>query len=271
MSVALVTGASSGMGKEIARRLRRDGHVVYGAARRVELMTELEADGIIPLKMDITVEEDVRAVVDRIAADHGGIDVLINNAGFGLYGPVEDVPIDDARYQFEVNLFGLARLTQLALPHMRATGSGTIVNISSMGGRVYTLMGAWYHATKHALEGWSDCLRYELAPFGVDVVIVEPGAIDSEWSSVMRDKLVADFSDGPYAEQVTSTVSAMSGVYESGDASPPSLIANVVSKAVRARRPRTRYVAGKYARLLLTIRALVPDRVFDALLRRTYS
>lgn len=259
------------MGKDIARALAADGHVVYGAARRVEQMADLEADGIVALEMDITVEADVQAVVDRITADHGGIDVLVNNAGFGLYGPVEQVSIDDARYQFDVNLFGLARLTQLALPHMREQRAGTIVNISSMGGRIHTPMGAWYHATKHALEGWSDCLRYELAPFGVRVVIVEPGAIKTEWGDIARDKLVADFSDGPYDQLVTGTAKAMTSAYDTGAASPGTVVADVVARAVRSRRPRSRYAVGKYARLLLTLRRLLSDRLFDRLLRSQYG
>ncbi len=267
--VALVTGASAGMGKDIARRLHADGLVVFGAARRVEQMADLEAEGITPLRMDITDDAQVREVVDRIASEHGGVDVLVNNAGFGLYGPVEEVSIDDARYQFDVNLFGLARLTQLVLPHMREQRSGTIVNISSMGGVIYTPLGAWYHATKHALEAWSDCLRFELAPHGVDVVVVEPGAIETEWDSVMRDKLVADYSNGAYGDLVAATAKATVGAY-GGSGSPGTVIANAVSKAVRARRPKTRYVAGKYARPMILLRRFTSDRMFDRLLRTQY-
>ena len=130
-----------------------------------------------PVEMDISKGGDNERAVPRIVESEGRIDVLINNAGFGLYGTVEDVPLDDARYQFEVNLFGLAHLTQLVLPHMRAQGAGRIVNISSMGGRIFTPFGAWYHATKHALEGWSDCLRIEAAPFNIQVVLIQPGGI----------------------------------------------------------------------------------------------
>lgn len=171
--VALVTGASSGMGKETAKRLLQEGLAVYVAARR-RPNGMLRALGAIPLKMDITVDEDVLAAVKQIQSGHGGIDALVNNAGFGMYGAMEESTIDDARYQFEVNLFGMARLTQLALPAMRKKGAGTIVNISSMGGKIYTPLGSWYHATKHAVQGWSDCLRIELAPFGIQVVIIEP-------------------------------------------------------------------------------------------------
>ena len=153
MSTILVTGASSGMGKETAKRLLQDGHTVYVAARRLEQMQDLQAMGAIALKMDITQEDDIVAAVQTITAGHGGVDVLINNAGFGMYGSVEETTITDARYQFEVNLFGMARLTQMLLPAMRKKGAGKIVNLSSMGGKIYTPLGAWYHATKHALEG----------------------------------------------------------------------------------------------------------------------
>ena len=178
--VMLITGASSGIGREAAILLGTQGHKVYAGARRLERMADLAdraGGGVTAVEMDVSEGTDNERVVSRIIEDEGRIDVLINNAGFGLYGPIEDIPIDDARYQFEVNLFGLAQLTQLVLPHMRAQGSGRIVNVSSMVGRVYTPLAAWYDATKHALEGWSDCLRLETAPFGIQVVLIEPGAI----------------------------------------------------------------------------------------------
>ncbi|MEM6431987.1 MAG: SDR family NAD(P)-dependent oxidoreductase, partial [Deinococcota bacterium] len=149
--IALVTGASSGIGKATAKQLLADGLTVYVAARRVEKMDDLKELGAIPLKMDITQDDDIRAVVDTITQQNGGVDVLVNNAGYAIYGAVEDIPIEDARRQFEVNIFGLARLTQLVLPHMRDKRAGKIINISSVGGKIYTLLGAWYHATKHAL------------------------------------------------------------------------------------------------------------------------
>jgi NAD(P)-dependent dehydrogenase (short-subunit alcohol dehydrogenase family) len=169
--VALVTGASSGMGKAFAKALLTEGMTVYAAARRVEQMADLAEQGAVPLKMDVTREDDLRGAVTRIEQDHGGVDVLINNAGFGMYGAMEDISLGDARYQFEVNLFGMARLTQLTLRSMREKRAGTIINISSMGGKMYTPLGSWYHATKHAVEGWSDCLRLELKPFGIDLVL----------------------------------------------------------------------------------------------------
>ena len=260
---ALVTGASSGIGKAIANQLLDNGLTVYVAARRTEKMQDLGARGAHVLKMDITIDDDIVRVVDTITEQHGGIDVLVNNAGYGSYGAVEDTPIDEARHQFEVNLFGLARLTQLALPYMREQRKGHIVNISSVGGKIYTPMGAWYHATKHALEGWSDCLRLELEPFGINVVIVEPGLIKTEFGDTVQEKISARSLDGPYHEMAKAISEATRGSYETGNASPPSVIAKVVSKAVSKSRPRTRYAAGKLAKPLLFMRRWVSDRMFD--------
>ena len=188
--VILITGASSGMGKVTAETLIAAGHAVYGAARRVEKMQSLVDTGGHAIGMDITDEAQVQAAVDRVLSEQGHIDVLVNNAGYAVYGAVEQVSIEDARRQFEVNLFGLASLTQKILPHMRERGSGHIINVSSIGGKVYTPLGAWYHATKHALEGWSDSLRVETAGFGIKVSIIEPGAIQTEFSDVMTDPML---------------------------------------------------------------------------------
>jgi len=261
--VALVTGASSGIGKAVAEQLIKDGLIVYVAARRLEKMDDLKSLGAHPLKMDITVEEDVVNVVNTIRAEHGGIDVLVNNAGFGSYGSVEDTPIDDARYQFEVNLFGLAHLTQLALPDMREKKSGKIINISSIGGKIYTPLGAWYHATKHALEGWSDCLRLEVKQFGIDVVIIEPGLIKTEFGDVMLDPMLERSGNTAYATLTHKLAKATRASYEKNGGSPPSVISDVISRAVKSSSPKTRYAAGKFSTSLLFIRKWFSDRVFD--------
>lgn len=261
--VALVTGASAGMGKEIAKNLLRDGYTVYVAARRLEKMKDLESQGAHALKMDITKDEDIVALVDTIKKSHGGIDVLINNAGFGSYGSVEDTTIEDARYQFEVNLFGLARLTQLALPYMREKKAGKIVNISSMGGKIYTPLGAWYHATKHALEGWSDCLRLELAEFDIDVVIVEPGIIRTEFGDVLVGPMLERSGKTAYARLANMLADTMKKSAETGAGSPAGLIADIVSKALKARKPKTRYLAGQLAKPLVFVRNWFGDRIFD--------
>ena len=226
-------------------------------------MQDLEELGAKPIAMDITQDDQIVAAIERIASESDGVDVLVNNAGFGMYGAMEDTSLDDARYQFEVNLFGLARLTQLVLPHMREQHSGTIVNISSMGGKIYTPLGSWYHATKHALEGWSDCLRLELAPFGIDVVVVEPGAIETEFGDVMMEPMLERSGSTAYADLANKVARATRAAYDQGASSPPSVIAEEISKALRASRPRTRYVAGKYARPMIALRKWLGDRVFD--------
>jgi NAD(P)-dependent dehydrogenase (short-subunit alcohol dehydrogenase family) len=265
---ALVTGASSGIGEATARRLHALGYVVYGAARRVDRMDKLAADGIRPIAMDVTHDDSLRAGVDRILAETGRIDVLVNNAGYGSYGAVEDVPLDEARYQFEVNVFGAARLIQLVLPGMRAQRSGTIVNISSMGGRIYTPLGGWYHGTKFALEALSDCLRLEAKPFGIDVVVIEPGSIQTEWGDIAAGNLRKVSADGPYARRADAMAASMESEANAHRNSPPTVIADAIAKAVTARRPRTRYTAGFAAKPLITLRRVLPDRAFDALITR---
>ena len=270
--MALVTGASSGLGKEFAQALLKEGMVVYTAARRIEQMDELKAKGAIPLKMDITDEQQVQAAVNNITQAHGGVDVLINNAGFGMYGAMEDTSIEDARYQFEVNIFGLARLTQLLIPAMRAKQSGTIINISSMGGKVYTPLGSWYHATKHALEGWSDCLRIELAQLGINVVIIEPGAIKTEFADVMSKPMLKRSGHTAYqsmAKKLAEVTEA--SLQNTSAATHPQVITNLVIKAVRAKRPKTRYVAGLYAKPMMFIRKWFGDRAYDKMVLSMFS
>jgi short-subunit dehydrogenase len=266
--VALVTGASSGLGKAFAKALLAEGMTVYAVARRVEQMADLAALGAVVLKMDVTREDEVQAVVRRIDQADGGVDVLINNAGFGMYGAMEDVSIDDARYQFEVNLFGMARLTQLVMPSMREKRAGKIINISSMGGKIYTPLGSWYHATKHAVEGWSDCLRLELTPFNIDVVIIEPGVIATEFGKVMMEPMLKRSASGAYSRMANAFATAMKS-YDKGGASDPQVIVNLILQAVRARKPKTRYVAGKYAKPMILIRKWFGDRVFDMMILST--
>ena len=270
MKTVLVTGASSGMGKATALKLLSDGHRVYGAARRVEQMRDLEERGAILLKMDITNDEQVVAAVNRITTEHGGVDVLVNNAGFGMYGAMEDTTIADARYQFEVNVFGVARLTQLVLPYMRLQRAGTIVNLSSMGGKIYTPLGAWYHATKHAIEGWSDSLRLELKQFNIDVIVIEPGIIATEFGSTLLNPMVARSGKGAYAEFTAKVAAATVKSNESGGGSSPTVIAEVIAKAIATKRPKTRYVAGRLARPLILTRKLFGDRVYDRIVMSQY-
>lgn len=266
-NVVLVTGASSGIGAATAMKLKALGFTVYAAARRIERMQSLTDAGIRVIAMDVTQDASMQAGVERIIAEAGQIDVLVNNAGYGSYGSVEDVSLEEGRAQFDVNVFGAVRLIQLVLPHMRARQTGTIVNITSMGGKIHTPLGAWYHGTKFALEAISDCLRMEVEPFGVKVVVVEPGGIKTEWADIAAQKLREVSGDGPYGHQALPMAESMIGRASRERQSPPELIADTIAKAVQARRPKTRYAVGFGARPMIFLRRLLPDRAFDRFMR----
>ena len=269
-SVALVTGASSGIGKATALRLAALGFTVYAAARRVERMSDLADHGIHVESLDVTDDGSMVTVVDKIVSEHGRIDILVNNAGYGSYGAVEDVPIAEARRQFDVNVFGLARLTQLVLPHMRAQRDGYIVNMSSMGGKIWEPLGGWYHAAKFAVEGLSDCLRAEVAEFGIKVVVVEPGSITSEWATISADNLEAISADTPYRGQAKLIARGLRKSDTSFLASEPEVVAEAIGKAVQRTKPRTRYPVGGGARTFLFAHRLLTDRGFDRFIRLAY-
>ncbi len=267
--VVVITGASSGMGFETLKTLVEEGETVYGTGRKDEDLEKIREVGGLPLKVEMTEFKSIDLAVSKVIDEQSRIDVLINNAGYGLYGAVEEVPVQIAKHQFEVNLFGLAKITQLVIPHMRNNGSGTIINISSMGGKIYTPFGAWYHATKHALEGWSDCLRLELKAFNIKVVIIEPGAIHTPWSNLMHDNLMKYSGNGPYAKIVKKMADTTTDAYKKS--SPPSVVAKAVSKAINSKNPKTRYAVGKNAKLLIFIRTKLGDRLFDKLISRMIS
>jgi len=267
---ALVTGASSGIGEATALQLAELGYTVYAAARRVERMSDLADRGIRTRSVDVTNDSSMVALVEMIIADTGRIDVLVNNAGYGSYGALEDMPIEEARRQFEVNVFGLARLTQLVLPQMRAQRDGYLVNVSSMGGRIWEPLGSWYHASKFAVEGLSDSLRVEVAEFGIKVVIIEPGTIRSEWSGIAADQLEATSANTPYARQAKVVGAALRGVDRSQMASGPEVVAEAIAKAVQSAKPRTRYVVGGGARGILLAERILPDRGFDKFIQLGY-
>lgn len=267
--IALVTGASSGMGELTAILLNQKGYKVYGAARRTDRMKTLEEKGISILPLDLTNDQSIVDCVESILQKEGRIDILINNAGYGSYGAVEDVSIEEARRQFEVNLFGMARLTQQILPSMRKNRFGRIVNISSIGGKMYTPFGAWYHATKHALEGWSDCLRIETKPFGINVVVIEPGGIKTEWGIIAADNLKQTSGAGAYARNANKTADNMKQMYSSGkNLSNPELVARVIVKAATIDKPKTRYAKGYFAKQVLWMRKWLSDRMFDRIITR---
>lgn len=265
--VILLTGASSGIGYDAAEQLLSEGHIVYGAARRLEQMAPLQALGLRPLYMDITDETSIQAAVQQIIDQSGRIDVLINNAGYGSFGAVEDVALDEARRQFEVNLFGLASLTKEVLPQMRSQHSGTIINVSSMGGRVTTYFGAWYHATKYALEAFSDALRMELAPHGIHVSIIEPGGIKTPWGNIAADHLEHSAQGGAYEQEAKKAAARIRKQYAGNMMSSPRVVTRAISRAVRARRPRTRYLIGFGAKPLVFLHSILPARCFDALIK----
>ncbi len=260
--VILITGASAGIGKAAAKLLVSKGHTVYGAARRVDKMQDLKALGVKLLEMDVTIEDSMVKGVNEILQNEKRIDVLVNNAGYGSYGSLEEVPISEAKYQFEVNIFGLARLTQLVLPTMRAQHSGTIINISSIGGKIGEPHGVWYHATKFAVEGLSDSLRMELKQFGVDVVVIEPGAIKTEWTEIARQNLLKVSGNGPYK----SLAQKHAKMFENADnmGSDPIVIAKAIDEAISARHPKTRYARGGGAKPILFVRKVLSDRMFDS-------
>ncbi|CAK1228841.1 oxidoreductase [Fructobacillus evanidus] len=265
--VILVTGATSGIGHQTSQLLAEQGHIVYGAGRRVEKLADLEKVGVQPLKLDLTDEESCRQAVETILADQGRIDVLINNAGYGSYGAVEDVALEEAKRQFNVNLFGLAQLIKLVLPTMRKQQSGRIINVSSMAGRMASYFGAWYHATKFALEGFSDSLRMELKPFGIDVVLVEPGLIKTDWGLIAADHLASSAAGGPYERAARQTAGGMKKQYQGRLLSQPILIAKTLVKIVNQKQPRARYLLGFAAKPLVFLRTILPARWFDALMR----
>lgn len=264
--VILITGASSGMGKEAAIKLIKEGHIVYPVARRIDQMQDLKAIGGFPMKMDVCNGSEIQSVVNFIIQKEGKIDVLWNNAGYGIGGSVEDTPIEEARNVFEVNNFGLALVTQKVVPYMRKAKSGTIINTSSMGGKVYTPMGSWYHASKHALEGFSDCLRLELNQFNIKVVILEPGFIETEFADVALESIIRVSGKGAYSKVVDKLVVASKEMYEKGGASKPSVIADTISKIVAAKNPKTRYRVGKYAKPMVWMRTYLGDNIFDKIM-----
>jgi NAD(P)-dependent dehydrogenase (short-subunit alcohol dehydrogenase family) len=267
--VALVTGASSGIGEAVAQRLASIGITTYAAARRVERMEHLKGEGIRVLKLDLTDEQSIDDCFNTITAEAGGIDILVNNAGYGSYGSLEEVPIEEARRQFEVNLFGLARLTQLVIPRMRSKRSGWILNVSSIGGVGASPYGSWYHATKFAVEGLTSALRQELSPFGVNVVVVRPGAIDTEWRHIAGASLLERSGNGPYAKATKAMYAKFLGADFDKLVANPSVIADVVQQILKTSRPKSVYTAPRMARNMVLVTSLLgTDRLRDAFTRR---
>lgn len=268
--VVLITGASAGIGKAAAKTLLDRGFTVHAAARRLEAMAELEAAGAHLHYLDLTDGEAIEHCVTAVLEESGRVDVLINNAGYGSYGAVEEMSMAEARRQFEVNLFGAAQLIQQLLPQMRARRTGRIINVTSIGGKVWSLFGGWYQATKFAMEGFSDCLRNELWPFGIEVVVIEPGAIKTEWASTAADNLLKVSGAGAYGTMAQKAAAFYRRTDEQNGVDP-QVIANTILKAVTSAKPRPRYVAPASARFIIFLRWLLSDRLFDRFMRRLFA
>lgn len=265
--VILITGASSGIGFEAAQMLARQGHRVYAAARSLERMEPLRDHGVEPMAMDLTDDASLQEGVQRVLDAEGRIEVLVNNAGYGYFGAVEHVSMDEARRQLEVNLFGLARLCQLVLPHMRTAGRGRIVNVSSVAGKAVLYFGGWYHVSKFAVEALSDAMRMELQPFGIDVALIEPGGIRTSWGIIAAEHLARSSAGTAYEGPALREADNLHRAYSSRLLTSPTVVARAIARAVNARRPRTRYRVGFAAGTIVRLHALLPDRWWDALMR----
>ena len=266
--VILITGASSGIGFDAAQMLARQGHRVYAAARRTALMEPLKELGVHVIGMDVTDEASMVQGVEAVIQAEGRIDVLVNNAGYGYLGAIETVSMEEARRQLEVNVFGLARLTQLVLPYMRKQGSGRIVNTSSIAGKMVIYMGGWYNVTKFSVEAFSDALRMEMKPFGIDVVMIEPGAIKTDWGPIAARHLKESSAGTAYEEVGTQWASNIDWFYKTNMLSKPSVVAKAISRAVNKRHPKTHYRTGRFSHVGVFFNAIMPDRWWDAIMRK---
>ncbi|MCW3029237.1 MAG: short-chain dehydrogenase/reductase [Solirubrobacterales bacterium] len=272
----LLTGCSSGIGRATALRLARSGWSVYASARRLQAIADLQDAGCHTLALDVTDEQSMRAAVDTVEQAEGAVGVLINNAGYSQSGAIETVPLDAVRRQFETNVFGLVRLTQMVLPRMRSQRFGKIVNLGSVGGRVVFPGGGQYHATKHALEAISDALRFELRGFGIDVILLEPGLITTEFGEAATASMsdVTSSEDDPYA-RFNATVGAVTkGAYDSPlirlIGAGPERIAKVIERSISRRRPPARVTITPSAKIPIALRRLLSDRAWDAAMRRQF-
>lgn len=269
----LVTGCSTGIGRAAAEALLARGHTVWATARRPETLADLESRGAHVTALDVTDEESMCAAVAEVETAHGSVGTLVNNAGYGEYGAVEEVSLDKVRAMFETNVFGLARMCQLVLPGMRAAGRGRIINVSSMGGRMTFPLGGYYHATKYAVEALSDALRVEVRPFGVQVVVVEPGVTRSGFEeTISASDALAAHDDSPYAAMRASVAEGNSAAYSNPRLSASSeSVAQALVKAVEADHPRARYLLTPAARAMVTARTVGGDRLWDGIVRRQFG
>ena len=271
--VILITGASSGIGYETAKLLAKQGHKVYGTSRSIDRVEKIKEFGAICLTLDVSNDESCKKCVEEVASREGKIDVLINNAGYGSYGPIEMVELDKGKKEFDVNLFGIARMSKLVIPYMRKQKSGRIINISSAGGRVTTYLGGWYHASKYAVEALSDSMRMELKSFGIKVCIIEPGGVKSNWGIITADHLLESGIDSPYEEICTKISNTYRKMYGENNKilTKPEIVAKNISKAVNKKHPKTRYLFGLGARPMVFMHTVLPNKVFDFIMIKMYG
>lgn len=266
--VVLITGASSGIGMETAFLFLKDGDVVYACARRLEQMESIRKAGGQLIHLDVTSEESMRQCVDFVLEQEGHIDILVNNAGYGCCGAIEDIPMDEVKRQYEVNVFGLGRMIQLVLPSMRKQKYGKIINISSMGGRFTSPFAGWYHSTKYAVESISDALRMELKPWNIDVVLIEPGMIQTNWGVIASNNIRQYSGDSAYSDQADHAAVYYEKRYGvQGKLTNPQVIAKTIRRAALSRHPKTRYLVGKYAFSFVFLKAILGDKLYQKMCR----
>jgi NAD(P)-dependent dehydrogenase (short-subunit alcohol dehydrogenase family) len=273
----LITGCSSGIGHASALRLARAGWSVYATARRPEAIADLADAGCRTLALDVTDEDSMRAAVSSVEDAEGAVGVLINNAGYSQSGAIETVPMEAVRRQFETNVFGLVRLAQLVAPKMRAQRWGKIVNVGSMGGLLSFPGAGHYHASKHAVEAISDALRFELRGFGIDVVLLEPGLITTEFGETAGASLEGLGGEGGQDDVYTRFNATVAAVTTSAYDGPmrrlgggPERVAKVIERAITRRRPPARITITPSAKLLIATRRLLSDRAWEAMMRSQF-
>ena len=258
----LITGCSTGIGRATAEHLASRGHTVYATARKPESIAELATKGCRTLALDVNDEASMQAAVRAVEHAEGAVGVLVNNAGYAQDGPIEEVPLDAVRRQFETNVFGLVRLTQLVLPGMRAQKWGRVINVSSVGGKVVFPGGGFYHATKWAVEAISEAMRFELRPFGIDVAVIEPGAIASSYEETSLGAMAGGGDGSPYAQFNRDRAERVTAAY-AGKIASPDAVAKVIEHAATSKHPRTRYTVTAQARMVMSLRRVLPDRAWD--------
>lgn len=269
MTTILITGASSGIGARTAAKLAATGATVFGAARSTRAIADIP--GVTPVALDLRDEASIRAAADAVAERAGRVDVLINCAGYGEFGSLEETAIADAREQLEVNVLGAVGLIQAVLPGMRAARSGRIVNVSSLAGEFASPLGGWYHASKFALEALSDSLRGEVSQFGIDVAVVQPSYVATDWHDGALERLEHASAQGPYAEMVAAMRRYFASPALAKQFTTPDAVASLIARAALTRRPRTRYRIGPGSNLAVALAMILPDRAFDALTRKQFG